>query len=85
MQSLTFTLPDAVVDALTERVLKALAERDERRRWAVGIAGLAEYLGCDERYAVGLRAKGLPGNRVGKRVVFDLREVDAWLERGGSA
>jgi hypothetical protein len=28
-------------------------------------------------------ARGLPAYRLGKRLVFDLREVDDWIERGG--
>jgi hypothetical protein len=27
-----------------------------------------------------LRERGLPAKKIGKRLLFDLREVDAWLE-----
>ena len=62
----------------------------ERRRWA-DVEGVADHLGCDVRRVRALRELGLPalrlpGERDGtlsKRLMFDLREVDAWVEREG--
>jgi hypothetical protein len=51
----------------------------EQRRWAE-IETCAAYLGCDVRRVRDLRARGLPARKVGKRLIFDLRAVDAWLE-----
>lgn len=52
----------------------------EERRWVTSIKGLAEYLGCPEGVAWGLREKGCPAVKMGKRLFFDLAEVDAWLQ-----
>jgi hypothetical protein len=60
-----------------------VAAQAEKQRWAVGIEGLRAHLRCSLREARQLREKGLPARRHGKRLVFDLLEVDAWLEREG--
>jgi excisionase family DNA binding protein len=66
-----------------DRLADAVAARlEERRRWTE-LNGVAEYLGCSVRRVRDLRERGLPAKRVGKRLVFDLREVDAWIEREG--
>jgi excisionase family DNA binding protein len=68
-------LPDDVLDELAERV----SQRLERPRWAP-IEGVAKYLGVDVRRVRDLRERGLPAKRIGRRLLFDLRDVDAWLE-----
>jgi excisionase family DNA binding protein len=83
MTSLTLPLPSEFVDALAQRVAEIISEREQAQRWAVGIEGLAAYLGCSLRLARELRAKGLPAKKVGRRVYFDTREVDEWLTREG--
>jgi excisionase family DNA binding protein len=75
--TLALELPDDLVEALTERVAEKL---ESQRRWAE-IDGVAEYLGCSVRRVRDLRERGLPAKRIGRRLLFDLREVDAWLER----
>jgi hypothetical protein len=42
---------------------------------------LAVELNMTERQVRGLRERGMPAKRIGKRLVFDRREVDAWLEQ----
>jgi excisionase family DNA binding protein len=74
--SIQFEVPEDLIEALTGRGLERL---EERPRWAE-IEGVARYLGCSVRRVRDLRGRGLPAKRVGKRLVFDLREVDAWLE-----
>jgi excisionase family DNA binding protein len=66
---------DQLADAVAERL-------EERRRWAE-IEGVADYLGCSVRRVRDLRERGLPAYRLGKRLLFDLREVDAWIAREG--
>jgi hypothetical protein len=86
MSAISFELTDEVADALIAR----LGERLERRRW-VHIEGLAKYLGCAEGRIYELRARGLPGRRLpgekegtlSKKLIFDLREVDEWIEHEG--
>jgi excisionase family DNA binding protein len=64
-----------VIDELAERV----SQRLERSRWAP-IEGVAEYLKVDIRRVRDFRERGLPAKKIGRRLLFDLREVDAWLE-----
>lgn len=41
---------------------------------------MADYLGVSVRRARDFRARGMPAKKLGKRLLFDLREVDAWIE-----
>ena len=75
MNELNIAIP---LDHLADLV----AERLESRRWAE-IEGVADYLGCNLRRVRDLRERGLPARRIGKRLIFDLREVDEWIEREG--
>lgn len=74
----TFTVSldlDQLADAVAERL-------EKRRRWAE-LDGVADYLGVSVRRARDLRERGLLAYRIGKRLLFDLRQVDAWIEREG--
>jgi hypothetical protein len=72
----SLSLPlDQLADAVAERL-------EDRRRWA-DLVGVADYLGCTVRRVRDLRERGLPARRIGKRLIFDLREVDAWIDREG--
>jgi hypothetical protein len=53
------------------------------QRWTTGIEGLSKYLECPERVAWGLREKGCPATKIGKRLFFELTEVDSWLRSYG--
>jgi excisionase family DNA binding protein len=83
MDGLVVPLPSELVEAIAQRAAEIIGDRAQRQRWAVGVSGLARYLGCDERLARELRAKGLPAKKVGRRVYFDTHEVDEWLAREG--
>jgi hypothetical protein len=74
VSGLAFEIPD--------ELLNEIAERLERQRWA-HVEACAGYLGCDVRRVRDLRERGMPARRIGKKLVFDLREVDAWIERAG--
>jgi hypothetical protein len=66
-----------------DRLADLVAEQlEHRRRWAE-IDGVADYLGSNVRRVRDLRERGLPARRIGKRLIFDLREVDEWIEREG--
>jgi excisionase family DNA binding protein len=78
--SIALELPDDLVEAFAERVAGILDERIARQRWAE-IEATAQYLGVSVRRVRELRGRGMPAKRVGRRLLFDLREVDAWLER----
>ena len=71
-------LPEELVEALTQRVLERL---QEERRWLDGREALADYLGCSLSRVKDLRERGLPGKRIGRRLLFDRLEVDRWLEQ----
>lgn len=53
----------------------------EERRWLDGREALADYLGCSLSRVKDLRERGLPGKRIGRRLLFDRLEVDRWLEQ----
>jgi excisionase family DNA binding protein len=74
---IAFELPDELVNALADRVIERV---QERRRWAE-IEGTAGYLGVSVRRVRDLHERGMPGKKIGRRLLFDLRAVDAWLER----
>jgi excisionase family DNA binding protein len=71
-------LPEELVEALVEHVL---ARVREQRRWLDGREALADYLGCSLSRVKDLRERGLPGKRIGRRLLFDRLEVDRWLEQ----
>jgi excisionase family DNA binding protein len=74
--SLAFEIPDDVLDELVARVLVRL---ESQPRWAE-IDGVAAYLNVSVRRVRDLRERGLPAKQVGRRLIFDLSAVDAWLE-----
>jgi hypothetical protein len=76
---------EVLVQAAAQRAAEIVSEQAPRQRWATGIEGLADYLGISDRLARELRAKGCPARKLGKRLYFDLREVDLFLEREGVA
>jgi excisionase family DNA binding protein len=75
--TVSLTISDEMVDALTDHVLERL---EERPRWRE-IEGTAEYLGCSVRRVRDLHERGMPAKKIGRRLVFDLRAVDDWMER----
>jgi excisionase family DNA binding protein len=79
--SIALQLTDEFVAALFQRAHE-LRLIEEPRRWAE-LEGVADYLGVSVRRARDLRERGMPAKRIGRRLLFDLREVDAWLETHG--
>jgi len=81
-EPLTFagTLTPEQEDALVQRVLERLQER--RDEGFLDVRGAAEYLSTTPKaiYALVERQK-LPHNRAGGRLLFDCRELRAWVER----
>jgi Helix-turn-helix domain len=80
----TLLIPEELFEALAQRAAEIVLSRPPTRRWAVGVDGLASYLGCSCRLARELRAKGLPARKIGKRLYFNVEEVDDFLDREGA-
>ena len=76
MSDLAIPLPHDLITRLAQLVA---AELREQRRWT-DIEGVADYLDISVSQARYLRSIGMPAKKPGKRLLFDLREVDAWLE-----
>ncbi len=74
-------LPEELVDALVVRVAERLRAQPERR--FLSKSALATHLGVNPRTIKTWREKGLPGRKVGRDVMFDLEEVNFWLDREG--
>ena len=73
--------------ALSEELIEAIASRaaeliDTRRRYLSKTA-LTEHYGVSERTIRTWREKGLPGVRVGREVMYEVEEVDRWIESHG--
>jgi excisionase family DNA binding protein len=73
-------LPDDLFEALACRAAQIAADKQRERRYAE-IEGVADYLGVSVRRARDFRERGMPARRIGRRLHFDLRAVDAWLEQ----
>jgi hypothetical protein len=76
VSDLALPIPDDMLEALVARARQLGLIEEPRRRWA-HIEGVAEYLGCEVSRVRSLRERGLPGDPVGKWLLFDLDEVDA--------
>jgi len=74
-------VPEELVEALVVRVLERLQAQPERR--FLSKEALATHLGVNPRTIKTWREKGLPGRKVGRDVMFDLEEVNSWLDREG--
>ena len=44
---------------------------------------LAEFFGVSPRRIKTWRERGLPGRKIGRDVMFDPAEVEAWIDRQG--
>jgi phage terminase Nu1 subunit (DNA packaging protein) len=74
--SIALELPDDFVEAVAERAAEIV--RADRR--FLSKAALADRLGVSERCVKGWRAQGMPAY-VGRPLMFDVREVEAWLAK----
>ena len=72
--SASLPIPDEFLDEIADRVAERMSPR-----WRE-IEGTAEYLGVSVRRVQDLRERGLPAKLVGRRLIFDLKAVDRWLE-----
>ena len=83
MTDLSLPITDDLLMALVARARELGLIEEPRRRWA-HIEGVADYLGgCGVSRIRALRERGMPARRLGKRLLFDLDEVDEWIEREG--
>ena len=76
MSAIHLELPDDLIEALARRAAE-IVQADQR---FLSKASLATYLGVTERCVKGWRAQGMPAY-VGRPLMFDLREVEAWLAK----
>jgi Helix-turn-helix domain len=73
-------LGESLADVLHDLVHNEVAAQLQPRRF-VSKEALAEHLGVSPRTIETWRANGLPGCRVGREVMYDLAEVNRWIER----
>jgi phage terminase Nu1 subunit (DNA packaging protein) len=71
-------LPDDFVAALADRVRALVPDQPERR--FLSKRALAEHYGVAERTTKTWRERGCPAHRVGRVLMFDVAEVDRWIE-----
>jgi excisionase family DNA binding protein len=79
-------LPPEALEALAERVAALLAERQAPEpNGYLDVAGAAEFLACPASRIYSLvSTKRLPHHRDGSRLLFDRRELRAYVEAGGA-
>jgi hypothetical protein len=70
-------LPEAVLDDIADRVAERI-----RPRWAE-LEGTAEYFGVPVRRVRAWRERGMPAQRIGRRLLFDLRACEQWIHGAG--
>jgi excisionase family DNA binding protein len=70
---------ESLFDVLVQRVRDSLADEPLPRRY-LSKEALAAHLGISERTIRTWRSHGLPGHRVGREVMYDLPEVEKWIE-----
>lgn len=72
-------LGESLFDVLRGLVHEEVASQLQPRRF-LSKEALAEHLGVSPRTIKTWRAKGLPGCRVGREIMFDVDEVNRWIE-----
>jgi Glu-tRNA(Gln) amidotransferase subunit E-like FAD-binding protein len=75
-------LEETLTARIREIAREEIASVQAGRRWA-DVDGVASYLRTSTRRVRGYREAGLPARKLGKRLLFDLDEVDDWLDREG--
>ena len=71
-------VPDWLIENVAKRVLEHPQFAASTRY--VSKAKLAERLGVNERTVKTWRSKGLPGVKVGREVMYEIAEVERWIE-----
>jgi excisionase family DNA binding protein len=88
MPELSFRLADEDLDLIAERVVRRLGAgaSGSAESW-VDVAAAASHLACRPQRVYDLVSQGaVPHRKEGRRVLFRLSELDAWLDgRGGDA
>lgn len=82
---LALALPDELLDAVVERVLEVIDEREPADNWLTATEA-ADYLRCPTSriYALaGTKPARIPVHRDGSRLLFRRAELDGWVEQGG--
>lgn len=74
--ALGIPIPPELLDELTERIRVQL-ETEPRY---VTKEKLADRLGISPRTVKTWRSKGLPACKVGRELMFNIQEVDRWIE-----
>lgn len=75
MTGVRLDLPDEILDEIAHRAAEMVA-----RPRMMSKTRLAEHLGVTERTLRTWWEKGLPAHRVGKTLIFNLVEVERWIE-----
>jgi len=84
--ALSLAVPEALVEAVAQRVADLLAERSapEPEPW-IGVEQAAEHLACPRSRVYALSSAGrIPHRKDGSRLLFRRSELDDWLEQGGA-
>jgi len=77
---------DALVSAIADAVLDRLQKRIEERRRVFGLEDAAEYLGMTPdalQHRAGIDIPCLASERAKRRLRFDKRDLDRWIDRQG--
>ncbi len=84
-QGLWIDLPDALVDAVANRVLERLADHQAEPAGYLDVAGAAEFLSCPTSRIYSLVSAGrIPVHRDGSRLIFDPAELRQYVASGGA-
>jgi hypothetical protein len=73
-------LGESLFDVLRDLVHDEVAAQLRPQRF-LSKAALAEHLGVSPRKIKTWRAQGLPGCRIGREIMYDLEEVNRWIEQ----
>lgn len=76
--AVSLELPADLLDAVARRAAELASERYRPRY--LSRRALARHYGVSERTIRTWRERGLPGIRVGREVMYPLKECDRWIE-----
>ena len=77
-------IPLALPSALLDKVVDLVAERLQTKPTLLSKTALAEYRGVKPRTVETFLAKGMPGYRVGREVMYSVSECELWIERNAA-